>query len=122
MPIGMQGRRWLRQAGAARGRRLKLPENRELTGMQSLWTAEQSARLRELQACRILDMPSDPALDDLVRLASHFCNVPIVLISFAEESSAQVMAAVGTSLAAIPLTSAFLQNPGQMLIVADTHR
>ncbi len=90
--------------------------------MQSLWTAEQSARLRELQACRILEMPSDPALDDLVRLASHFCTVPMVLISFADENSAQVMAAVGTSLAAIPLSSPFLQNPGQMLIVADTHR
>jgi diguanylate cyclase (GGDEF)-like protein/PAS domain S-box-containing protein len=46
--------------------------------------ADETARLRALQALEVLDSPSEEQFDDLVALASTICGVPVSLISLVD--------------------------------------
>jgi PAS domain S-box-containing protein len=49
---------------------------------QSDITRSESLRLETLERYRIVDSPSDPALDDLTELAAKVCSTPVAGISF----------------------------------------
>src|SRR5687767_227235 len=45
----------------------------------------ESGRIAALQACRALDTPPEPALEDLTRLSAHVCGAPLAAISLVDD-------------------------------------
>ena len=82
----------------------------------------ETARLRALQACRILDTPPEQDYDDIVRLAAEICGVPIAAISLIDSHRQQFKSIVGVDLRETPREYALcahtiLQN--DVLIIPD---
>lgn len=81
-------------------------------------------RLEELRTYAILDTPAEQAYDDIVKLASLICDVPIALISLIDEDRQWFKAKVGLGVLQTPRGEAFcahaIANPGEFMQVHDT--
>ena len=66
-------------------------------------------RLQELRSLDILDTPYEDEFDDVVKLASHICGVPISLISLLEADRQWFKAKVGIAAVETPLRR-FMRN------------
>jgi two-component sensor histidine kinase len=85
------------------------------------WT--ETDRLAVLRSYRILDTPTEPVFDDLVRLAAQVCQTPMALITLIDDRRQWFKAELGLGLRETPLdlsicAKAILQ-PG-LLVVRDT--
>jgi PAS domain S-box-containing protein len=61
----------------------------------TLLPANEKERLTALKSYQILDTPSEPAFDDLARLAAQLCGVPIGLIAFVDAERVWLKARFG---------------------------
>jgi two-component system sensor histidine kinase VicK len=64
---------------------------------ESLPSAE-LPRLQTLEQYELLDMPHDPALDDITRLAAQLCNAPVAVISLLEKDRVSFMSRHGIDI------------------------
>ena len=64
-------------------------------------SAEQP-RLQTLEQYELLDMPHDPALDDISRLAAQICNAPAATISLVEKDRIAFLSRVGIDISQAP--------------------
>ncbi len=60
------------------------------------------ARLQDLQELALLDSGSDPAFDDLVKLAAQWCEVPIAAVSLVAADRQWCKARCGLDASEIP--------------------
>lgn len=67
-------------------------------------------RQRALDGYRVLDTRTEPAYDDIVRLASHICDTPIALISFVDRDRQWFKATVGLDATETPREYAFCDH------------
>ena len=67
----------------------------------------EKARLNTLYEYEVLDTPSDPAFDDLTRLASQVCGVPIAVISFVDRDRQWFKSRIGLDAPETPRDIAF---------------
>ncbi|HEY5328604.1 MAG TPA: PAS domain S-box protein [Acidobacteriaceae bacterium] len=74
---------------------------RSASMIESLPSAEQP-RLQTLDQYELLDMPHDPALDDISRLAAQICNAPAAAISMVEKDRISFLSRVGIEIAQAP--------------------
>lgn len=83
---------------------------------------DESQRLAALQSYRILDTPPDPHLDQLAKLASELCGMPMSLISLVDSDRQWFKARVGLAASETPRDYAFcahaLHSP-EPLVVPD---
>ncbi|HEX3572949.1 MAG TPA: PAS domain S-box protein [Acidobacteriaceae bacterium] len=70
---------------------------------QSDITRSESLRLETLERYRIVDSPSDPALDDLTELAAKVCNTPVAGISFTTQDHIWIHAHYGMREVKLPI-------------------
>lgn len=63
-----------------------------------------TARLRNLDRCGILDTEYEEAFDDIAHLASIVCRVPIAAIAFVDKSRFWLKAEVGLGVRELPLS------------------
>lgn len=68
---------------------------------------DEPARLAALERYAILDTPSEPAFDELVRLASRICGTPIALVSLVDATRQWFKARVGLEANETPRDWAF---------------
>lgn len=87
--------------------------------MEHLPSDEQS-RLQALHTLEVLDGPGDPALDDLVVIASALCDTPIALVSLVDSQRQWFAARYGLDVEQTPRCMAFcdhtLRAPEYMLV------
>jgi PAS domain S-box-containing protein len=79
-------------------------------------------RLRALETYGILDSPSEPAFDDLVRMAAQDCDVPIALITFVAGDRQWFKARVGIEERETPLhcsICAYAIRQRELFVVPD---
>lgn len=83
---------------------------------------DEAARLAALHDYAILDTPAEQEFDDLARLASSICGVPIALINLIDSDRLWSKAQVGLPLAEMQRVDAFchetIQHP-DLLVVPD---
>lgn len=83
----------------------------------------EAQRLEALRTYAILDTPAEQAYDDIVKLASLICDVPIALISLIDEDRQWFKAKVGLGVLQTPRGEAFcahaIVNPGELMQVHD---
>lgn len=72
-----------------------------------LLTANEAQRLQNLQRYRILDTPSEPAFDDLTRVAAIVCGSPIAVMSLVDENRQWFKAKHGLDASETPREHAF---------------
>ena len=60
-----------------------------------------------LREYAVLDTPPEQAFDDVVRLATQICHVPIALVSLVDETRQWFKARVGLAVSSTPRESAF---------------
>ncbi len=63
--------------------------------------AEQS-RLQTLDQYELSEMPRDPALDDISRLAAQICNTPVAAITFVEKDRISLRSRYGIDINEVP--------------------
>jgi signal transduction histidine kinase len=83
---------------------------------------DEAARLQELRSYNLIDTPSEVEFDDLVRLASIICEVPIALVSLVDESRQGFKAKQGLDVHEIPRSVAFCSHTilqKNLLVVED---
>ena len=81
---------------------------------------DESDRLAALRSYRILDTPTEPVFDNLVRLAAQVCQTPMALITLIDDRRQWFKAEVGLGLRETPLdvsicAKAILQ-PGLLIV------
>ena len=84
--------------------------------------ANEAQRLAALREYRILDTPPDPAYDEIARLASQICGVPIALIALTDQDRQWFKARVGIELEETPRNLAFCAHAilqPDLLLVPD---
>ncbi len=69
--------------------------------------SRESARLDALYRSHILDTPSEPAFDDVARLAAYVCRTPIAVISLVDSTRQWFKSVVGLSHTESPRSQAF---------------
>ncbi len=69
--------------------------------------ADETERLEELRALRILDTLAEAEYDDLVYLASRICGTPIALVSLVDQDRQYFKARVGLEPSETPRDVAF---------------
>ncbi len=67
----------------------------------------ESARLDALHRCHILDTPSEPAFDELARLAAYVCRTPMAVISLVDATRQWFKSVVGLPFTESPRSIAF---------------
>lgn len=84
---------------------------------------EESARLTDLDAFRILDTLPEDSYDDITRLASQICDTPIALISLVDSDRQWFKSRVGFERSETGRDVAFcahaIAKPHEMLVVPD---
>lgn len=87
---------------------------------------DEHARQRALDAYRAVDSLPEEAYDDIVRLASMLCDVPIALVSLIDRDRQWFKATLGLELRETHRDVAFcdhaIRAPQQLLEVPDTHQ
>lgn len=87
---------------------------------------DEASRQRTLDAYRVLDTLPEQAYDDVVRLASRLCDVPIALISLIDRDRQWFKARVGLQAQETPRDYAFcdhaIREPDALLEVEDASR
>ncbi|MBD2460389.1 response regulator [Oscillatoria sp. FACHB-1407] len=81
------------------------------------------ARLEALHQCRILDTASEPAFDDIARLAAYVCQTPIAVISLVDAERQWFKAKVGLTIAETDRSLSFCSYTilqSDVLVVPDT--
>jgi len=68
---------------------------------------DDSVRLRALERFEILDTDSDPAFDDLARLAAELCGAPFAVISLVDQNREWFKSSVGIPATQVPREVAF---------------
>ena len=99
----------------------------------SRWAAEavptsvldETSRLKALQRYQILDTSPEPEFDELTRLTSELCDVPIAFVGLLDEyrnwfKSAQGTGGITESPREISFCTHAIKEPG-IMVVADTH-
>jgi GAF domain-containing protein len=84
------------------------------------WT--EAERLAELRDLRVLDSPSDPAYDDLARIAALVCATPIALVSFVDETRQWFKTEIGFGCSETPLDQsicAYVLTEDDLLVIPD---
>ena len=61
-------------------------------------TSAEQPRLQTLEQYELLEMPHDPALDDIVRLAAQITNAPVAAITLVEKNRVSFMARHGLDI------------------------
>ena len=69
--------------------------------------SREAARLAALHRYHILDTSSEPAFDELARLAAYVCRAPIAVISFVDSSRQWFKSTVGLSFTDCTRSEAF---------------
>ena len=69
--------------------------------------SRESARLDALYRSHILDTPSEPAFDELARLAAYVCRTPIAVISLVDATRQWFKSVVGLPYTESPRSTAF---------------
>lgn len=69
--------------------------------------SHEAARLAALHRYQILDTSSEPAFDELARLAAYVCRTPIAVISFVDSSRQWFKSTEGLPFAECPRSEAF---------------
>lgn len=91
--------------------------------MQFPLPEREAERLQELRDLGLLDTPPDPAFDDLVRLASEWCEVPIAAVSLVDAERQWFKAKVGLAASQTPREQSFcshaLLRPDELMEVRD---
>lgn len=72
--------------------------------------SNETARLEALKSYEILDTDADERLDNLTKLASEICEVPICLISLVDETRQWFKSSVGLSVSETPRKISFCQH------------
>ncbi|GGE43204.1 sensor histidine kinase [Primorskyibacter flagellatus] len=91
--------------------------------MKAIPPTDQDARLRDLYDLDVLDSEAEQKFDDVVRLASQICNMPISLISLVDEDRQWFKAAVGMAGSETPIEQAICAHAilnQDYLEIADT--
>ncbi|MCG8350130.1 MAG: PAS domain-containing protein [Chloroflexales bacterium] len=84
---------------------------------------DEAARLAKLYAYNVLDTNPEEAFDDLTRLASQICGVPVALISLIDEERQWFKANIGLDAQETPRDVAFCAHAilqDNVMIVPDT--
>jgi two-component system, sensor histidine kinase and response regulator len=84
--------------------------------------AEQAERLRALHGYNVLGTPREEVFDDLTRLASQLCSMPIALIGFVDEARYWIKSALGYEGEDLPREQSFawqVVETGDRLEVED---
>ena len=69
--------------------------------------ADEALRLASLQSCRVLELPPQPSLRTLTKLAATVFNVPVALISLIEAERQVMVATFGTEVPEMPRSTSF---------------
>jgi signal transduction histidine kinase len=80
-------------------------------------------RLDALDRYQILDTPPEACFEDLVRLTTHACRVPIAFIGLMDRDRQWMKARLGMHAAELPRDGSFCTyavQDGQLLVVPDT--
>ncbi len=87
--------------------------------------ANESSRLQALHSYRVLDTPSEKAFDDLTRLASSICQVPVAIIGLIDERRQWYKAQTGLEITEVPRNESFcthfLERP-EVVVIEDASR
>jgi signal transduction histidine kinase len=85
---------------------------------------DETSRLHALRAYQILDTESEPAYDELVRLAGAICGVPVSLVSLVDERRQWFKARLGLEAAETPRDVAFCAHAilrEELFVVDDAY-
>lgn len=78
-----------------------------MTAAEHPTPSNESARLKALYQCGILDTEAEQAFDDLVLLAAEICQVPIALVSLVDDSRQWFKARLGVDVCETPRAISF---------------
>ena len=91
--------------------------------MDSNTISFEAGRLKMLQSYAILDSLPEASFDDIVKLATHICDVPIGMITFFDEKRQWFKSRVGTEINETPRSSALCAHTWKgkgLCLVPDT--
>ncbi len=81
------------------------------------------ARLAELDALHVLDTPSEPAFDDLTRMAAALFDTPVALISLVDDKRQWFKSRLGLEASETPREVAFcshaIREPNEAMVIHD---
>ena len=83
----------------------------------------ESLRLEALRSYRILDTPSEPAFDDITRIAALICGTPMALVSLVDHDRQWFKSRVGLEAPQTPRTSSICAHAitqDALFVVEDT--
>jgi PAS domain S-box-containing protein len=91
--------------------------------MKAKLPANEDVRLQALRNLAILDTPAESSFDDIVKIATALCNVPVALISLIDVNRQWFKACIGLDGSETPRDYAFcahaILQPHDLLIVED---
>ncbi len=86
----------------------------------------ENKRLQALLSCQILDTEQESDFDDVVKLATSICNVPIALVSLVDDKRQWFKAKVGLEVSETPKGLAFcahaIKQPDELFIIQDARK
>ena len=82
-------------------------------------------QLEAIEQYALSEVPHDPALDDIARLAAQLCGTPVGLVGFLEQNNIQVLGRFGTELDELPRLSTPCDTTAEasgVYQIPDAHR
>ena len=73
--------------------------------MMRIMQEPETARIQALEHYALVELPRDPAFDDIARLAAQVCNAPIGFVSVVDDAQVVLLGSHGTELGAFPRNS-----------------